>query len=149
VTDSAEAAELYLDGHWRVPVVAERFAVTSPATGGQLWDLAEAGPADVDAAVSAARTAFGRYQGISPHERAAWCEHIADKVEASSELIAREISLEQGKPLADGSGEVGLAAEGFKLAAQETRALRGETIPAHDVPQRRSGAASADQQGDR
>jgi acyl-CoA reductase-like NAD-dependent aldehyde dehydrogenase len=137
VTDHpTEIADLYVAGRWRAAVGTKRFPVTSPATGEQLWDLAEAGPADVDAAVSAARAAFVQHQGVSPYERAAWCERIADELESRSEQMAQAISLEQGMPLADARGEVGLAAEGFRLAAQEARALRGETIPTHDTRKR-------------
>lgn len=136
MTGPAEVADLYLDGCWRAAAGDERFAVASPATGEQLWDLAEAGPADVDAAVSAAHSAFLRHQSTSPYERAAWCERIADVLEDRSEAMTRAIALEQGKPLADARGEVSLAAEGLRLAAQEARALRGETIPAHDTRKR-------------
>jgi acyl-CoA reductase-like NAD-dependent aldehyde dehydrogenase len=138
VTDHPAAmADLYLGGRWRpATIAANRFTVTSPATGEQLWDLAEGGPADVDAAVSAARAAFAQHQGVSPYERAAWCERIADELEQRGEQIAQAISLEQGKPLADARAEVSLAVEGFQLAAQETRALRGETIPTHDTCKR-------------
>jgi acyl-CoA reductase-like NAD-dependent aldehyde dehydrogenase len=137
VTDhSTELADLYIAGRWRAAAGPGRFPVTSPATGEQLWDLAEAGPADVDAAVGAARAAFVQHQGVSPYERAAWCERIADELGSRSEQMAQAISLEQGKPLADARGEVGLALEGFRLAAQEARALRGETIPAHDTRKR-------------
>lgn len=136
MTYSAETADLYVDGRWRTSAGGERFAVTSPATGAHLWDLAAASAADVDAAVVSARTAFVRHQGVSPYERAAWCERIASELEDRGETMAQAISLEQGKPLADARGEVSLAAEGFRLAAQEARVLRGETIPVHDMRKR-------------
>ena len=131
-----EVADLFIAGRWQPPVEGARFGVTSPATGEQLWDLAEAGPADVDAAIAAARAAFVRHSNASPYVRAAWCDRIADEIDARADEIAQNLALEQGKPLADAQGETGLAADGFRLAAQEARTLRGETIPAHDTRKR-------------
>ena len=79
--------------------------MASPATGEKLWDLAEADSAYIGAAVSTARAAFARHQGVSPHQRAASCERIAHEAESRSEPIARAISLEQGKPLTDARGK--------------------------------------------
>jgi acyl-CoA reductase-like NAD-dependent aldehyde dehydrogenase len=129
---SGQVAELFIDGRWQPTRGDARFAVTSPATGDVLWDLAEAGEADVDTAFDAAQVAFARYGGISTFERADWCDRIADRIAADQESIARAISLEQGKPLAEAQAETALAIEGFRLAGQEGRALRGETIPTHD-----------------
>lgn len=131
-----EVADLFIGGDWRPSSGTERFSVKSPATGDVLWDLAEAVDSDVDDAFAAARTAFVRHQGASPYERAEWCERIADQIEARLEPIARAISLEQGKPLAEAIGETRSAVEGFRLAAQEARALRGELIPTHDTQKR-------------
>lgn len=130
------AAEIFVDGRWRPAATPGCYAVTSPATGEVLWELAEAGAEDVDTAVAAAQAAFARHRGASPYVRAEWCERIADELDKRAEMIAWAISVEQGKPLADAVAETGLAAEGFRLAAQEARALRGETVPAHDTRKR-------------
>jgi succinate-semialdehyde dehydrogenase/glutarate-semialdehyde dehydrogenase len=135
-TRTPESADLFIAGGWGPSFEDARFGVTSPATGEQLWDLAEAGTADVDAAVAAARAAFEQHENASPFDRAAWCERIADQIDVRADEIAHFLALEQGKPLADARGETGLAAEGFRLAAQEARALRGETIPSHDTRKR-------------
>lgn len=133
---SIDAPDIYLDGRWQASHGAGRYVVTSPATGERLWELAEADQHDVDAAVAAAQAAFLRHRGVSPFVRAEWCERIADVIDARAETMSRALSLEQGKPLADARGEFGLASEGFRLAAQETRAMRGETIPTHDTRKR-------------
>ncbi|GAA2588933.1 aldehyde dehydrogenase family protein [Dactylosporangium fulvum] len=131
-----EVADLFIGGKWRPSFGTDRFTVTSPATGEVLWDLAEAVDADVNNAFAAAQAAFERHEGASPYERAEWCERIADQLEARLEPVARAISIEQGKPLAEALGEAGSAVEGFRLAAQEARALRGEMIPTHDTRKR-------------
>ncbi|MDH6470865.1 acyl-CoA reductase-like NAD-dependent aldehyde dehydrogenase [Micromonospora sp. H404/HB375] len=132
----ADVTGLFIGGTWRPSSGTDRFTVTSPATGEVLWNLAEAVDTDVDDAFAAAQAAFERHQGVSPYQRADWCERIADQLEARREPLARAISLEQGKPLAEALGEAGSAVEGFRLAAQEARALRGDTIPTHDTRKR-------------
>ena len=61
---------LWIDGAWRAPTEGAWFETVNPATGLPLARIAQAGQADVDAAVQAARAALPGWQALGPHGRA-------------------------------------------------------------------------------
>lgn len=123
---------LYVDGRWTPARSEAIYEVTSPGSGETCAVLAAAGPEDVDVAVGAARKAFARHLGRSPFERADWCNAVADVLDERRTELARELAVEHGKPTAEALGEVASAAEGFRLAAEEGKRLRGEQLPVRD-----------------
>lgn len=128
--------DLLIGGRCQAAAGGGRYRVASPATGADLADLAAAEEADVDRAVSAAQAAFEAHAPATYFERARWCENVALEIEARSGDLARELSTEQGKPLAESRDEVASAAAGFRLAAAEGRRLTGETLPVADPGKR-------------
>lgn len=99
---------LIIDGQARM--TAARFDVINPATGVAFTTCPQAGPADLDDAVAAARRAFPAWAAISIDDRAARLLAIADALEARKAEIIQLLSTEQGKPMAGGAaGEVGAA----------------------------------------
>ncbi len=60
------------------------------------------------------------------------CVAIASKIDEARPRIARTLSLEQGKPLAQATGEVAKAADGFRLASELVKQMGGQTLPAED-----------------
>jgi succinate-semialdehyde dehydrogenase/glutarate-semialdehyde dehydrogenase len=111
--------------------------VVSPATGDVLGELPLHTPADVDAAVGAARTAARELARLSPFERADLCDAVADAIDARADAIARLLAVEHGKPLeAEARGEVAVFASAFREAAQQVRWMTGELVPAHDESKR-------------
>lgn len=127
---------LLIDGAWTDAVGGGTHTIVSPATGEPVAEVAAAEAADVDRAVAAANRAFERERWSTMFSRAAMCERIAEVIEGRVDDMARTLSLEHGKPLAEADGEIRTAATGFRLAAGEARRLRGETIPVEDPSKR-------------
>jgi aldehyde dehydrogenase (NAD+) len=91
---------LYIDGEFRAPKSRKYFPSINPADEGQLAEVAEAGEADVDSAVSAARTAYEEVWGpLSPAERAKYMFRIARMIQERSRELAVLETLDGGKPI--------------------------------------------------
>jgi betaine-aldehyde dehydrogenase len=91
---------LYIDGHWQSPAGSGRLQVHAPADGRLLTTIPDATPADVDAAVAAARRAFGPWSCTPPAERAAALQRIRAGLKARRDTLAEVISHEMGAPIA-------------------------------------------------
>ena len=91
---------LYIDGAFRAPKSKKRFATINPANEERLASVSEAGPADVDAAVAAARTSFEEVWGPMPGaERAKYLFRIARMIQERSRELAVLETLDGGKPI--------------------------------------------------
>jgi succinate-semialdehyde dehydrogenase/glutarate-semialdehyde dehydrogenase len=82
--------------------------------------------------IAAAKRAKAAWAAEPVWRRANLCVAIAAKIDEKRSEIARTLSTEQGKPLAQATGEVAKAADGFRLAAELAKQTRGETLPAED-----------------
>jgi betaine-aldehyde dehydrogenase len=100
-----EEYRLWINGQWTDSQDGERMAIENPATGEKIAEVVDASPADVDAAVQAAHTAFydGRWSGKTPGERSLALLRLADLLEQRAEELARVESLNTGKPFKGGS----------------------------------------------
>ncbi|MER7923028.1 aldehyde dehydrogenase family protein [Streptomyces sp. NPDC096057] len=112
------------------------FDVHSPATGSVIDRLRSAGSADVDAAAAAARQTFERYRATPAPVRAGWCLSASAAVLAHEDRLARELSAEHGKPVADALAEVRSAANGFRMAAGVVLGDPGESPSVADAAKR-------------
>jgi aldehyde dehydrogenase (NAD+) len=92
---------LFIGGEWVKPAGDRLLEVISPATEELVGSAPEAGTADVDAAVAAARAAFdqGPWPGTDPGERAAALERLSAAISSRSEEFAQTISTEMGSPI--------------------------------------------------
>ncbi len=119
----------FIDGRWVAAADGRRFGVTDPATGKTIAEVADSGEADARAATDAAARAFPAWRDKLPAERAAvlrrWHALIVEHADALGELI----SLEQGKPLAEGRGEVMYGASYVAWFADEATRIYGDVIP--------------------
>lgn len=104
-------------------------AVHSPTTGKVIAEVPEAGAAEVEAALAAARRAQPGWGRMAPIERAAIMRRIADLIDRDRETLIRIVVDEQGKPVAEARGEVGGAAEFFRYFAEFARRIEGEILP--------------------
>lgn len=122
-------ADNFIDGKWVAAADGKRFAVTNPATGEVIVEVADSGAADARAATDAAARAFPAWRDTLPKDRAAvlhrWHTLIVENADALGELI----SLEQGKPLAEGRGEVLYGASYVAWFADEATRIYGDIIP--------------------
>jgi aldehyde dehydrogenase (NAD+) len=91
--------QFYIDGHWVNPVAPREFTVVNPATEQGAGVISMGGPADVDAAVAAARRAFDSYSRTSAAERRALLQKILAGYQARREEMAKAISVEMGSPM--------------------------------------------------
>ncbi|MEM6785335.1 MAG: aldehyde dehydrogenase family protein, partial [Bacteroidota bacterium] len=91
--------DLFIGGRWQAAQSGATFAVTNPATGASLADVAEAGRADVDAAVEAARKAFRSWSQTDGHTRARHLYALARAIQKHARLFAVLESLDNGKPI--------------------------------------------------
>jgi aldehyde dehydrogenase (NAD+) len=95
----APATRLFIGGEWVSPSSGEDFETVNPATGKPLIRVAQAAAADVDAAVAAARAAFGPWSALPGHARARYLYALARQVQKHSRLLAVLETLDNGKPI--------------------------------------------------
>ena len=109
-----------------------RFAVTDPATGGHLADVANLGPADAEAAIAAANAAWPAWRSKTAKERSTILRKWFDLLMANQDDLGRIMTAEQGKPLAEAKGEVAYGASFVEWFAEEAKRIIGETLPQFD-----------------
>ncbi|WKZ52819.1 MAG: gamma-aminobutyraldehyde dehydrogenase [Anaerolineales bacterium] len=137
--------KLWINGKWEDTQDGRMMAVEDPTTGKKIAEVAEAGRADVDRAVQAAKAAFydGRWSKKTPGERSKLIWKLADVIEANSEAIARLESENTGKPYAFVSlgGDVPFAVDNLRFfagAARDTHGSHaGEYMPGYTSMYRR------------
>lgn len=133
-TDLIRSAN-FIGGQWTASAAA-RLDVTDPATGAVITAVPDSGAAEAVAALDAAHAAFATWRKVPAKQRAAIIKHWNDLVLAHQDDLGTLISLEQGKPLAEGKGEVAYAASYIEWFGEEATRMNGEVIPAN-VPGRR------------
>ena len=121
---------LHIAGRWRAANDGRTLAVINPATEEQIGTLAHAGIPDLDEALAAAAAGFAAWRKISAYERAKIMRKAADLVRARAESIARLMTTEQGKPLAEARTEILGSADVIDWFAEEGRRAYGRVIPA-------------------
>ena len=104
--------------------------VTNPATGAVITSVPDSGAAEARAALDAAHAAFATWRKVPAKQRAAIIKRWNDLVLAHQDDLGALISLEQGKPLAEGKGEVAYAASYIEWFGEEATRMNGEVIPA-------------------
>ncbi|MBK6614970.1 NAD-dependent succinate-semialdehyde dehydrogenase [Ottowia sp.] len=125
----------FIAGRW-CDAPAARLAVTDPATGAAITEVPDSGAAEARAALDAAHAAFATWRKVPAKQRAAIIKRWNDLVLAHQDDLGKLISREQGKPLAEGKGEVAYAASYIEWFGEEATRMNGEIIPA-PVPGRR------------
>jgi len=89
----------FIGGGWQAPAAGEYFDTVDPSNGEKLASVAQGSPADVDAAVKAARAASSGWRALSPHARARYLYAIARLVQKHSRLLAVLETMDNGKPI--------------------------------------------------
>jgi succinate-semialdehyde dehydrogenase / glutarate-semialdehyde dehydrogenase len=121
--------QLYIDGEWR-PGRGGRAPVLSPANEETIGSHAVADQADLDDALAAAARGFEKWRRTSAFDRAKLMRRAAELLRERNESIARAMTMEQGKPLAESRGEAAAAADVIDWFAEESRRAYGRLIPA-------------------
>ncbi|ALP66788.1 NAD-dependent succinate-semialdehyde dehydrogenase [Paraburkholderia caribensis] len=119
----------FIDGKWVASAKGKRFDVTNPATGEVIAQVADSDAADARAATDAAARAFPAWRDALPKDRAAVLHRWHALMVENADALGRLISLEQGKPLAEGRGEVMYGASYVAWFADEATRIYGDIIP--------------------
>ena len=123
-------ADAFIGGRWTPAASGARFAVTNPATGAVLAEVADLDVADARAAIDAAHAAFGSWRARTAKDRAGVMRKWFELIMAAQEDLARLMTAEQGKPLAETRGEVAYGASFIEWFAEEAKRAYGDIIPA-------------------
>jgi succinate-semialdehyde dehydrogenase/glutarate-semialdehyde dehydrogenase len=122
--------QLFIDGAWREAISGRRLVVDDPAHGSVVAEVADGADSDTRLAVDAAARAWPAWRATTALERAdlLWCWHAL--IAARAEDLARLLTREQGKPLAEARAEISYANAFVRWFAEEARRAYGELIPA-------------------
>ena len=129
--------ENFIGGDWVESTGTELRQIVSPVTGETLAEVPDASAEDVARAAKAAREAQPAWGARSAWERAEICHAIADLIDERREDMARELTLEQGKPYtAESIPDIEETAENFRIAAEDVKRMETAIIPSQDVNKR-------------
>ena len=128
---------MVVGGVWMESESGQRLEATSPATGESLGTVPEGTREDAQRAIAAANAARRGWASLSPFERAAALERVADLIEERRDDLARALTLDQGKPLhAESYGEVEELVVYWRMAAADATRLAGSMPPSVDASKR-------------
>ena len=118
----------FIEGKWSPSENKETYEVINPATEEVLGHASKATPADVDRALKSAEKGLKVWKKTTPWNRSYILRKIADRMREKKDVLAKWMTLENGKPLAEGIGETNGAADIFEWNAEETKRIFGQTI---------------------
>ncbi|WLG42593.1 NAD-dependent succinate-semialdehyde dehydrogenase [Pseudomonas sp. FP1740] len=128
--------QAYINGQWVDADDGSRFAVTNPADGEVIAQISSLGQAETARAIAAAQAALPAWRGKTAKERSKVLRTWFELIMAHQEDLARLLSWEQGKPLAESRGEIAYGASFIEWFAEEAKRVYGDVIP-HDKQGRR------------
>ena len=118
----------FINGKWQKSENNETYDVINPATEEIIGKASKAGRGDVDKALKSAEAGLKVWRNTAPWQRSYIIRKIADKIREKQDVLAKWLTLEVGKPLAEGTGEAGGAADIFEWNAEETKRIYGQTV---------------------
>jgi len=116
----------FIDGKWQTS--KETYEVINPATEEIIGKVSKASSADVEKVLKVAQKGFDIWKKTAPWQRSYIIRKIADLMRKKNEVLAKWLTLEVGKPLAEGKAEVSGAADIFEWNAEETKRIYGQTV---------------------
>jgi acyl-CoA reductase-like NAD-dependent aldehyde dehydrogenase len=116
---------MFLDGAWTGSVSGETFTADSPATGETIGEVPQGSRDDARLAIGAANRAADGWARATVFERAAALHRVADEVEKRRTDLARTLTLDQGKPIAEARDEVEELVQYWRNAAEDGKRLEG------------------------
>lgn len=121
----------YINGQWVQAQSGEVLHVTNPADGEHLASVPDMGAEETRQAIQAAEAAWPEWRARTAKERAVILRRWFDLVMQHQEDLARLMTAEQGKPLAEARGEVAYGANFIEWFAEEGKRAYGDVIPGH------------------
>ncbi|TBV13934.1 NADP-dependent succinate-semialdehyde dehydrogenase I [Stutzerimonas kirkiae] len=128
--------QAYVNGLWCDADGGERTEIRNPADGRTIGQVPNMGRGETRRAIDAARAAQPAWRALAAKERSARLRRWYELVLANQEDLARIMTAEQGKPLAEARGEIAYAASFIEWFAEEAKRAYGDTIPGHQADKR-------------
>ncbi|MFM7948381.1 NADP-dependent succinate-semialdehyde dehydrogenase [Hafnia paralvei] len=128
--------QAFIQGEWRDASHQQTIDVTNPANGQLLGTVPKMGADETRAAIEAANQALPAWRSLTAKERAVILRRWFDLMMANQDDLAKLMTLEQGKPLAEAKGEIAYAASFIEWFAEEGKRIYGDTIPGHQADKR-------------
>jgi succinate-semialdehyde dehydrogenase/glutarate-semialdehyde dehydrogenase len=122
-----ESYKLFLNGQWQAG--SGVLKVVDPATDQVFAEVATIDRAGVRQALDDAQAAFAGWSGLTAKARGDYLRAIAGELNARRDQVARVITLENGKPLAQSQGEVAMTVDHLLWFAEEARRAYGRLVP--------------------
>jgi succinate-semialdehyde dehydrogenase/glutarate-semialdehyde dehydrogenase len=122
-------SQAYIDGHWCDADSGKRLPVNNPATGDCIIEIASVGKAETRRAIEAAARAMPEWSRQAAKSRAQTLRRWFELIMENQEDLARLMTAEQGKPLAESRGEVAYGAAYVEWFGEEAKRLYGDVIP--------------------
>lgn len=125
--------KLFIDGQWCDALDGATIAVTNPSTGATIGVVARATKDDLERAVSAAAKGFAEWRNVPAIERATIMRSAASRLRERRDDVARLLTQEQGKPLAEARAEISFASDIIEWFADEGLRVYGRVVPARSA----------------
>ncbi len=128
--------QAYINGEWLDADNGQTIKVTNPATGEVIGTVPKMGTAETRRAIEAADKALPAWRALTAKERSAKLRRWFELMIENQDDLARLMTTEQGKPLAEAKGEIAYAASFIEWFAEEAKRIYGDTIPGHQPDKR-------------
>jgi len=118
----------FINGKWQKSSGGETYEVINPATEEILGKASKANKKDIEMALESAKEGLKVWKNTSPWDRSKIIRNISDLMRKRNDVLAKWLTLEVGKPLAEGKGEANGSADIFEWSAEEAKRIYGETL---------------------
>lgn len=129
-------SQAYVNGQWVASQSGKTYQINNPANGERLISVPSMVGEDARLAIKAAEAALPAWRSKTAKERANLLRRWFDLMMANQEVLARLMTAEQGKPLAEARGEIAYAASFIEWFAEEAKRIDGEVLPGHQPDKR-------------
>ena len=116
----------FIDGKWQKSAGGETYDVINPATEEVIGKASKANSEDIQKALKSAEKGLKIWKNTSPWERSKIIRKISELMKHRVDILSKWLTLEVGKPLTEGPGEIGGAADIFEWNSEETKRIFGE-----------------------
>lgn len=128
--------QLYVNGAFADSASGKRIPVINPATEEPFAEVSQGSREDAKRAIAAAAAAMPAWMKLTAHDRAKFLKKTADLIRERADQFAKDMTMEQGKPVGEAKLEVLQSADTFEWFAEEGKRVYGSVIP-NSVPGKR------------
>ena len=118
----------FINGEWKKSSKGETYEVINPANEEIIGSASKASSEDIELALKSAEKGLEIWKNTSPWERSKIIRKISELLRKKTDVLAKWLTLEVGKPLIEAAGEIGGAADIFEWNSEETKRIYGETL---------------------